>query len=75
MLRRKRGMPVLSCSGLSACSCSEAIARIVNQIHPGHARYLQVDDMTHGFKVNGKFCEELIPTILTWMREKLATGR
>lgn len=54
---------------------SEAIARIVNQVHPGHARYLQIDDMTHGFTVNGKFYKELIPTILTWMKEQLATGR
>jgi len=54
---------------------SEAIARIVNQVHPGHARYLQIDDMTHGFTVNGKFYEQLIPTILTWMKEQLATGR
>ncbi len=54
---------------------SEAIAQIVNQIHPGHARYLQIDDMTHGFTVNGKFHEELIPTILTWMTEQLATDR
>ena len=54
---------------------SEAIARIVNQVHPGHARYLQIDDMTHGFTVNGKFYEELIPTILNWMREQLVTGR
>ena len=52
---------------------SEAIARIVDQVHPGHARYLQIDDMTHGFTVNGKFYEELIPTILTWMKEQLAT--
>ena len=49
---------------------SEAIARIVNQVHPGHARYVQIDDMTHGFTVNGKFYEELVPTILTWMREQ-----
>ena len=54
---------------------SEAIARIVNQVHPGHARYLQIDDMTHGFTVNGKFYEDLIPTILTWMKEQLATDR
>jgi len=51
---------------------SEAIARIVNQIHPGHARYLQIDDMTHAFTVNGKFYDELIPTILNWMKEQLA---
>ncbi len=50
---------------------SEAIARIVNQVHPAHARYLQIDDMTHGFTINGKFYEELIPTILTWMKEQL----
>jgi pimeloyl-ACP methyl ester carboxylesterase len=54
---------------------SEAIARIVNQVHPGNARYLQIDDMTHGFTVNGKFYEELIPTILTWMKEQLATDK
>jgi pimeloyl-ACP methyl ester carboxylesterase len=48
---------------------SEAIARIINQVHPGHARYLQIDDMTHGFTVNRKFCEQLVPTILTWMKE------
>ncbi len=54
---------------------SEAIAQIVNQIHPGHARYLQIDDMTHGFTVKGKFYEELVPTILAWIREQLETGR
>ncbi len=51
---------------------SEAIARIVNQVHPGHARYLQIDDMTHGFTVNDKFYDDLIPTILNWMKEQLA---
>jgi pimeloyl-ACP methyl ester carboxylesterase len=50
---------------------SEAIARIVNQVHPGHARYLQIDDMTHGFNVNEKFYEDLIPTIVNWMKEQL----
>ena len=56
-------------------SDSEAIARTVNQVHPGHARYIQIEDMTHGFTVNGKFYEELIPTILNWMREQMVTGR
>jgi len=51
---------------------SEAIARIVNQVHPGHARYLQIDDMTHGFTVSDKFYDDLIPTILHWMKEQLA---
>lgn len=52
-------------------SDSEAIARIVNQVHPGHARYLQIEDMTHGFTVNGKFYDDLVPTILTWMKDQL----
>jgi pimeloyl-ACP methyl ester carboxylesterase len=51
---------------------SESIAQTVNQIHPGNARYLQFDDMTHGFTVNGKFCEPLVPAILGWMKEQLA---
>jgi pimeloyl-ACP methyl ester carboxylesterase len=52
-------------------SDSEAIARTVNQVHPGHARYLQIEDMTHGFTVNGKFYDDLVPTMLTWMKEQL----
>ncbi len=54
---------------------AEAIARIVNQVHPGHARYLQIEEMTHGFTIGGKFYDELIPTMLTWMKEQLAAGR
>jgi len=54
---------------------SEAIASTVNQVHPGHARYLEIADMTHGFTVNDKFDEDLIPTILAWMREQLGSGR
>jgi len=51
---------------------SEAIAQSVDQAHPGHARYLQIDGMTHGFTVKGKFYDDLIPTILRWMKEQLA---
>ena len=54
---------------------SEAIAQIVNQTHPGHARYLEIDGMTHGFTVKDKFYEQLVPAILTWLREQLETGR
>ena len=52
---------------------SEAITQIVNQVHPGHARYLEIDGMTHGFTVGGKFYDELVPTVLNWMKEQLAT--
>jgi pimeloyl-ACP methyl ester carboxylesterase len=51
---------------------SEAIVQIVNQIHPGHARYLQIDEMAHDFTVRDKFYDQLIPTILNWIKEQLA---
>jgi pimeloyl-ACP methyl ester carboxylesterase len=54
---------------------SESIAQIVNQAHPGHARYLQIEDMTHGFTVHDKFYEDLVPTLLTWMTENLGTRK
>ena len=43
---------------------SEAIAQIVNQVHPGHARYLEIDGMGHGFTIKGKFYDPLVPTVL-----------
>src|SRR5258708_16652792 len=76
---QKVNEPVLVIRGtgdnIMSRSDSEAIARTVNQLHPTHARYIHIDDMTHGFTVNGKFYDDLIPTILNWMREQLATGR
>ena len=42
--------------------------RTVNQVHPGRASYVQFDDMTHGFMVNGKFYDPVISTVLAWMR-------
>jgi pimeloyl-ACP methyl ester carboxylesterase len=50
---------------------SEAIAQIVNQVHPGHARYLEVEGMDHGFTVKGKFHDDLVPLVTAWMREQL----
>jgi pimeloyl-ACP methyl ester carboxylesterase len=50
---------------------SQAIAEIVNQTHPGHARYLEIDGMGHGFTVNGKFHDALVPTVLEWMKQQL----
>ncbi|HEX8797108.1 MAG TPA: alpha/beta hydrolase, partial [Terriglobales bacterium] len=52
---------------------SEAIAQIVNQIHPGRARYLEIDGMAHDFTVHDKFYEPIIGTILNWIKEQLAT--
>ena len=53
---------------------SESIAQTVNQTHPGNARYMQIEGMTHGFTANGKFYEPLVPTILSWMKQQLAAG-
>jgi pimeloyl-ACP methyl ester carboxylesterase len=50
---------------------SEAIAQIVNQTHPGHARYLEIEDMKHDFTVRGTFHAPLVPTVLGWMAENL----
>jgi pimeloyl-ACP methyl ester carboxylesterase len=50
---------------------SQAIAEIVNQAHPGRARYLEIDGMGHGFTVNRKFYDALVPTVLDWMKQQL----
>jgi pimeloyl-ACP methyl ester carboxylesterase len=50
---------------------SETIAQIVNQAHPGRARYLEVAGMDHGFTVKGKFHDDLVPLVTAWMREQL----
>lgn len=50
---------------------SEAIVQIVNQVHPGRARYLQIDDMAHDLTVHDEFYDQLIPTILNWIKEQL----
>jgi pimeloyl-ACP methyl ester carboxylesterase len=72
----KVNVPVLVIRGsrddIMSRADSEAIAQIVNQAHPGQARYLQIEDMTHGFTVNGKFYDPLVPTVLDWMKEQLA---
>jgi len=53
----------------------EAIVQIVSQAHPGHARYLEIDGMTHGMTVKDKFYDPLVPTVLDWMKEQLAGSR
>ncbi len=51
---------------------SEAIAQIVNQVHPGQARYAEIEGMGHDLTVNGKFHEPLVATVMDWMRQRLA---
>jgi len=54
---------------------SEAIAESVNRAHPGRARYLEIEQMNHGFNVNKKFHAELVPEILSCMRQWLEQPR
>jgi pimeloyl-ACP methyl ester carboxylesterase len=51
---------------------SAAIAEIVNATRPGHARLVEVPGMGHDFTVKMKFHAELIPLILTWMKQSLS---
>jgi pimeloyl-ACP methyl ester carboxylesterase len=50
---------------------SEEIVKTMNAAHPGRARYLEIEGMTHDFMVNMKFATGLVPTILAWMRERM----
>jgi pimeloyl-ACP methyl ester carboxylesterase len=52
---------------------SETISRIVNQVHPGHARYLEIEGMAHSLTVNGKFYDPILPMVLNWMQEQLSS--
>jgi pimeloyl-ACP methyl ester carboxylesterase len=76
---QKVNAPVLVIRGtgdnIMSRSDSETIVRTVNQSHPGHARYLQIDDMTHGFTVSDKFYDPVIPEVLTWMKENLSSSK
>lgn len=51
---------------------SEAIVRIVDQVHPGEATYTQIEGMAHDFTVNGKFHDPILPDVLDWMKKQLA---
>jgi pimeloyl-ACP methyl ester carboxylesterase len=53
---------------------SAAIAEIVNSAHPGHARLVEVPGMAHDFTINMKFDAELIPLLLTWMKQAAHTA-
>jgi pimeloyl-ACP methyl ester carboxylesterase len=54
---------------------SLAIADTVNRVHPGKARYVEVEGMTHGFSVDMKFQADVVTTILNWSKEQLAAGK
>jgi pimeloyl-ACP methyl ester carboxylesterase len=53
---------------------SAAIAEMVNRVHPGKARYLELAGMSHGFMAGNKFHSEVVAAILDWTRQQLADG-
>jgi pimeloyl-ACP methyl ester carboxylesterase len=69
---QKTQAPVLVIRGTadSIMSHNDAatIAQIVNQVRPGQARYWEIEGMTHGFTVDGRFCDQIVPEILGWMK-------
>ena len=52
-----------------------AIAEIVNRVHPGKARFVEVPGMSHGFEVEKRFYAPLVALILDWTREQLAASK
>jgi hypothetical protein len=48
---------------------SETIAETVKRMHAGRSRYVEIDGMSDGFTRSGKFCDEVVPLILRWIRE------
>jgi alpha-beta hydrolase superfamily lysophospholipase len=50
---------------------SEAIVQMVNQVHPGQARYIEIDGMAHDFTVHDKFYDPAVSKILGWIKEQL----
>jgi len=74
-LWQKVNAPVLVIRGsadeIMSRADSETIAQIVNHIHPGRARYMEIEDMSHGFTVKGKFYDPLMSAVLEWMKQQL----
>ena len=49
---------------------ARAIADSVNHAHPGAARYVEVPGADHLLSVNGKLADDVVPTMIKWMREQ-----
>jgi pimeloyl-ACP methyl ester carboxylesterase len=50
---------------------ARALAENVNRAHPGLAEYKEIQSGDHLLTVNGKLAEDVVPTMLSWMREVL----
>jgi pimeloyl-ACP methyl ester carboxylesterase len=67
--------PVLVIAGSGDDVMSRAdnlgIVENVNAAHPGLARYVEIERMTHGLAVARKFHAELVPMVLNWLNAQL----
>jgi pimeloyl-ACP methyl ester carboxylesterase len=76
---QKVDVPVLVIRGskdmIMSRADSSAIAETVNRVHPGKARYVEVEGMSHGFTVENKFHSEIVATILNWAKEQLPSSK
>ena len=67
--------PVLVMRGTADTIMSDldahAIAENVNRSHPGMARFVEVPGGDHLLSVHGKLVDDVVPTMLKWMREQL----
>ncbi|HWZ81622.1 MAG TPA: alpha/beta hydrolase [Terriglobales bacterium] len=72
---QKVTVPVLVIRGTSDSIMSDvdarSIASNVNKSHPGMARYVEVPGGDHLLSVHGKLVDDVVPTMMTWMREQL----
>jgi pimeloyl-ACP methyl ester carboxylesterase len=50
---------------------ARAIAENVNRTHAGMAQYVEIPDGDHLLSVKGKLAEDVAPTMLKWMQERL----
>jgi pimeloyl-ACP methyl ester carboxylesterase len=50
-----------------------AISNIVNRAHPGQAQFLEIEGMDHLLTVDDKFYAPLVPKILDWIKDQLAS--
>jgi hypothetical protein len=52
---------------------SYAIVETVNRVHPGNAQFLEVPEANHLLEKGGTLDDSLVPTMLTWIKNILAT--
>jgi hypothetical protein len=50
---------------------ARALAENVNRAHPGLAQYVEITGGDHLLTVNRKLAEDVVPTMMRWMRDVL----